>query len=61
MDINVLRGVLLVVLIIGFLGMWVWAWGKKRKEVFDEMASLPLEEDDGRVPQQDSNSESTKE
>ena len=35
MDINVLRGVLLVVLIIGFLGMWVWAWSKKRKPEFD--------------------------
>ena len=49
MDINILRGALLVVLIIGFLGMWAWAWNKKRKPVFDEAARLPLEEDAVRV------------
>ena len=51
MDINVLRGVLLVVLIIGFLGMWVWAWSKKRKPEFDRAAQLPLEEDFGVIPE----------
>ena len=51
MDINVLRGVLLVVLIIGFLGMWAWAWSKKRKPEFDRAAQLPLEEDFGVIPE----------
>ena len=52
MDINVLRGALLIVLIIGFLGMWAWAWSKKRKPEFDRAAQLPLEEDFGVVPEQ---------
>ena len=51
MDINILRGALLVVLIIGFLGMWAWAWSKKRKPEFDRAAQLPLEEDFGVIPE----------
>lgn len=50
-DINILRGVALVLLMIAFLAMWAWAWSDKRKADFDEMSQLPLEEDQGRVPQ----------
>jgi cytochrome c oxidase cbb3-type subunit 4 len=49
-DINLLRGVFLVLLIIAFLGMWIWAWSSKRKPEFQEMSRLPLEEDDGLIP-----------
>ncbi len=42
---TLVRGLILVAMIIGFLGMWAWAWNKKRKPVFDEAARLPLEED----------------
>ena len=45
MDINLIRGVLLIALILGFLGMWAWAWSKKRKPEFDWAARLPLEEE----------------
>ena len=45
MDINVLRGVLLIALIIGFVGIFLWAWSKKRKPEFEQAARLPLEED----------------
>jgi cytochrome c oxidase cbb3-type subunit 4 len=60
-DINLLRGAVLVLLIIAFLSLWAWAWSKKRKSVFHQASMLPLEEDDGRVPQQDSETEGTKE
>ena len=60
-DINLARGVLLILLIIAFLGIWAWAWSHKRKEAFHAAARLPLEEDDGRVPNNDSNTERTKE
>ncbi len=50
MDINLLRGILLVLLIIGFLGLVAWAWSRKRKPDFDAAARLPLEDDDGKVP-----------
>ena len=45
MDLNVIRGALLIGLILGFVGMFIWAWSKKRKPEFDQAANLPLEED----------------
>ena len=58
MDINIIRGVLTIVLIIAFLGLVVWAWSSKRKETFDKLSQIPLEEDDGQAPENDSRSES---
>ena len=49
-DINLARGVVLILLIIAFLGIWAWAWSKKRKAEFHAASLLPLEEDDGKVP-----------
>ena len=60
-DINLVRGAVLVLLIIAFLSLWAWALSKKRKSDFHQASMLPLEEDDGRVPQQDSEIERTKE
>jgi cytochrome c oxidase cbb3-type subunit 4 len=53
-DINLARGAVLILLIIAFLGIWAWAWSKKRKAEFHAASMLPLEEDDGQVPQHDS-------
>ena len=50
MDINVLRGAILLVLLFSFLGLWVWAWSRKRKPAFHEASMLPLEEDNGVIP-----------
>jgi cytochrome c oxidase cbb3-type subunit 4 len=52
MDINGLRGVILITLMISFVGLWVWAWSRKRKPAFHEASMLPLEEDNGQVPNQ---------
>jgi len=46
MDINVIRGAILLVLIFSFLGLCVWAWSSKRKSAFHEASMLPLEEDE---------------
>jgi cytochrome c oxidase cbb3-type subunit 4 len=51
LNMDLVRGVLMIVLIIAFLGMWAWAWSGKRKRVFHDASMLPLEEDDGRIPQ----------
>jgi cytochrome c oxidase cbb3-type subunit 4 len=48
---SVIRGILMIGLIIAFLGMWVWAWSGKRKKAFHDASMLPLEEDDGQIPQ----------
>ena len=50
MDINVFRAVILITLMISFVGLWVWAWSRKRKPAFHEASMLPLEEDNGQVP-----------
>jgi len=50
MDINVLRGAILIILMISFAGLWIWAWSRKRKPAFHEASMLPLEEDNGEIP-----------
>lgn len=45
MDINDFRGLITLVTLVAFLGVWVWAWSKRRKADFDAIANLPLEED----------------
>ncbi|NCF62384.1 MAG: CcoQ/FixQ family Cbb3-type cytochrome c oxidase assembly chaperone [Gammaproteobacteria bacterium] len=56
-----IRGVVLILLILAFAALWAWAWSRKRKEVFREASMLPLEEDFGQVPPNDSKTERTKE
>jgi len=60
-DSNLIRGVVLILMIVAFLGIWGWAWSRNRKETFRQASMLPLEEDDGQVPPNDSTSERTKE
>ena len=60
-DSNLIRGAVLILMILAFLGIWAWAWSRNRKETFYEASMLPLEEDDGQAPQNDSKKERTKE
>ena len=50
-NMDMVRGILMLGLIIAFLGMWVWAWSGKRKKAFHDASMLPLEEDNGQIPQ----------
>jgi cytochrome c oxidase cbb3-type subunit 4 len=61
LDINLLRGLSLVLLIVAFVGMWIWAWSDKRKDTFKELSELPLEEDHGIIPGTDSDEKGSKE
>ena len=45
MDINDFRGVITAVTMIAFLGICAWAWSSRRKQDFEKVAELPLEED----------------
>ena len=45
MDINDFRGILTAIVFVAFIGIWVFAWSSRRKEVYDAEAALPLEED----------------
>lgn len=55
MDPATYHTVMLILLLLAFLGLWAWAWSHKRKPTFDKASRLPLEEDDGVVPEPDEN------
>jgi cytochrome c oxidase cbb3-type subunit 4 len=42
MDINDLRGISTLLLMLAFLGICVWAYGKKQRKGFEEAAELPF-------------------
>ena len=42
MDINDLRGLSTLFLMISFIGLCFWAYSSKRKKTFDEAAQLPF-------------------
>ena len=44
MDIGTVRGLITLALFVAFIALVFWAWSKRRKAVFDEMAQLPLNE-----------------
>jgi len=46
MDINDLRSILAVLIMLVFFGIAAWAYSDRRKADFDEAARLPLEDDD---------------
>ena len=44
MDIGTVRGLVTLFLMLAFIGMVAWAYSKRRKADFDEMAQLPFNE-----------------
>ena len=40
-----INGILTGVLLVLFVGIWVWAWSGERQKTFDHAARLPLEDD----------------
>lgn len=45
MDINTLRGLATLLVMVAFLGVCWWAFSPKRKKEFDEAAQLPFADD----------------
>ena len=43
--IGIVRGLVTVALLVLFIVLVVWAWSGRRKQLFDSMARMPLEED----------------
>ena len=48
--IGFVRGLVTVALLFLFLFLLVWAWSGRRKQLFDSMARMPLEEDADAAP-----------
>ena len=40
-----IAGAFILAMMITFVGIWIWAWRKRHRKVFDEMAQLPMQED----------------
>ena len=49
MDINDLRSIFTVLVVIMFAGIVVWAYSAKHKDSFDEAAKLALDDEDVTV------------
>jgi cytochrome c oxidase cbb3-type subunit 4 len=49
MDMGFIRGLMTLILMALFIGLWFWSWSKKRSAEFDAASRLPLGDD--RHPQ----------
>ena len=43
-------GVMIVALLVVFIAIWIWAWLPHHKNVFNDLARLPLDDDEERKP-----------
>ncbi|MEO7199708.1 MAG: cbb3-type cytochrome c oxidase subunit 3 [Dokdonella sp.] len=41
-----MAGVITVLLLVVFIGIWIWAWRPRNKKSFDEMAKIPMQDED---------------
>ncbi|NLG77295.1 MAG: cbb3-type cytochrome c oxidase subunit 3 [Xanthomonadaceae bacterium] len=48
-----LAGVVTLLLMAIFIGIWVWAWRPRHKKVFDRMSRIPMSDLDERAPRQE--------
>lgn len=46
MDINTLRGISTILVMIAFVSICLWAYSSKRKSNFDDAANLPFEDEE---------------
>lgn len=40
-----LTGVLIVLMMTSFVGIWIWVWNGRHKTKFDALARLPMEDE----------------
>ena len=38
-------GVVIAMMMISFIGIWIWAWRRYHKPTFNRMAQLPMEDE----------------
>ena len=46
MEIGTLRGLGTILVVVAFIGVVLWAYSSKRKQIFDEAANLPFADDE---------------
>ncbi|MEO6973026.1 MAG: cbb3-type cytochrome c oxidase subunit 3 [Rhodoferax sp.] len=42
-----IAGAFIVLMMLAFIGIWIWAWLPYHRQTFGELARLPLDDDDG--------------
>ncbi|MCR6661970.1 MAG: cbb3-type cytochrome c oxidase subunit 3 [Luteimonas sp.] len=45
-----ISGIVTAILLLAFIGGWIWAWSPKRKPEFEAAALLPLANDEEQAP-----------
>ncbi|WP_083024281.1 cbb3-type cytochrome oxidase subunit 3 [Vreelandella lionensis] len=53
MDTGTFRGLITLILIFAFIGIFFWAYSKRRKPDFDEAANLPFADEEDKQPPRD--------
>jgi cytochrome c oxidase cbb3-type subunit 4 len=46
MDINTLRGITTILVMVAFIGVCLWAYSGRRKKDFDDASNLPFDDED---------------
>ena len=41
-----IAGVFIVLMMVTFIGIWIWAWLPRHKRAFGNLASLPMQDED---------------
>lgn len=42
-----IAGAFIVLMMLTFIGVWIWAWLPHHRRSFNELARLPMSDDDG--------------
>ena len=45
-----ISGIVTAILLLLFIGGWIWAWSPKRRQEFEAAARLPLENNEEQAP-----------
>lgn len=50
-----IAGAVIVLMMLTFIGIWIWAWLPYHKPTFGKLARLPLEDEDSDIAETDKN------
>lgn len=45
LDFELLSGVVTIVWFVAFIALWLWAWSRRRRAVYEAAARMPLDQD----------------
>ena len=43
-----LAGMVTLVTMLSFIGIWIWVWNARHKSKYDELARLPMNDEESR-------------